>query len=729
MKKTLLVTTALSLCLALSACNDDNKGTDRSSTYDELNKKITQLDVDQKQHLEKMALLEKQEAEQKAALETRITILQKALDERPDNTPEIETLKETLASLRKDLDGKTSLAPEDIKGFTDRIAALEKLIDTKADIAPDPIELRSLRPAFQSFTQAPGNFQLRKSSRIVLQGVDAALAKALQDPMGWVPKLRYATGLKLEVVSGSVATPGDIVLSAKPDKSLTETATFKWKTEEKPIKNNVLTEGYTYSADASNVTLTYNKNPGAIHALQTLYQLLGSDQRSPGDHRWLPAGKGLDYPVYEFRGVMFDVGRQFVSVDDLIGFMDKMSFYKLNVLHLHLSDNVGKGDGTSFKVSGEAMKPQDGPNGYLRLYDDTMPAELKLFKPTDSPSDGADRTYYTKADIKRLEAAGAKYGIEIVPEIDTPGHSYFFTNVFPNLRWAQDHSVIDVRNPEAVKYMTKLAIELGGWFTSKKFHIGGDEAYHLPESELNKYLEKMQDDLSAAGIGTELFGAWTNWGGVGLSKDFTIFNWTGRSASALKNRKHIAGSWDHYFIPYLDSERSPQSAFNGLKGYMDNAGIPIGAETYVWNDLGEKLDYGFDAINAGIRKSLPGFGYGTWSGLPLKAQDVVAYAELPAENIATAREYSSAWLRDKFQKLDARTALDILQRAASHKQFIDTDPNPDVTTLGLSTSNDDPTDPLGWDPLDMAAAFKKAEELVGKQTPDDKGVLHVGPEN
>ncbi len=590
------------------------------------------------------------------------------------------------------------------------------------DLATQPtvsgIDLKTLRPTFQIFSPAKGYFRLNPASRIVVDSTNDAFITTLSAPMGWVQKLRYATGLKLEVVKKASPAPGDIILSATPDASLlstAETAQFRWNGESKPIKDTVLKEGYTYEANDRNLTLTYNNPLGAIHALQTVYQLLGSDQLKPGEHHWLPAGRGIDYPLNGYRGLMIDVGRQFVSVPDLIGIMDKMSYYKLNTLHLHLSDNVG--DGTA---------PQGGPNGYLRLYDDTMPEDMKALKPKDSPSDGADRTYYTKADIKLLEAAGARYGIEILPEIDTPGHSYAFTNAFPQFATAGDHSVVDTSKPEAVAFLTKAMIEFGGWFASKKFHVGGDEAYGLSTSQLHAFLEKLKDDLIAAGIGTEMTGAWNDWGSNGGPDDnFTIFNWTKAYEYNLDGKSWIDVNVDRYFVPFKENGGynslgiTPQKIFDTVEGSLDNSGIPLGSETAVWNDFGEKYNYGFETINAGIERSFPASAVALWNGLNGYGS---RYDSLAPENVAIAQEYTSSWLRDRSPKLTGEQALDILLGTASHRTFKLDDGN---EVPKLIAAPGDINDPMGWDPIDMAAAFQRADELSKQQLFADKGVMHL----
>lgn len=831
MRQIFLATTAMSLCLALAACNDDKGGTDNSSTFNELNQKIDALDSAQQQNKatidgqnQEIAALKQARADDTAAFETRLTAVVKAIDERPDISPELEkrlvalkeqigkipafetaeefadfkqelkelrteldsapktakiaelsdslaalsdkfasatdfrevkdyiggvkakldallaaadpevlkTLKDTLATLRTDITGKTTFTDTDIKGFKDRIAGLEKLIDTKADVPPDPIDMRSLRPTFQSFTAAPGNFQLRKSSRIVLDGVDPGLAKALEAPMGWVQKLRFATGLELKVVVGSTTAPGDIILRNRPDRILLDTAetvkntwdkdvratdkrTRAWIVDVVPLKQNVLNEGYTYSADNTSVTLTYNKNFGAIHALQTLYQLLASDQRSPGEHRWLPAGQGLDYPLSEHRGVMIDVGRKFVSVEDLIGLMDKMSLYKLNVLHLHLNDDAPDATGVW--------------HGFFRLYDDSLSDEFKKLKPKDDK-------YYTKADIKRLEEAASQYGIEIIPEIDLPGHSFAILAVHPEFGIKDlgiESRSLDISNPAVTTYVKRLIPEFASWFTGGKFHVGADEVAGTSPDKLATFVNGLYTSLQAQ-VGPKMFGAWCDvlYGApanIDLNPGITVYDWRG-----LKRKQLLGKKWVEvgglYVVPYSKGgwrlelkDGEPYSSYVRKAG--ENIGIPIGSEIALWNDFALTKAYGFEVMNAGMRLGFPSHAGVLWNGFAFdQAGGILPYEKLPTFKTSISQEESSYWIKSKFPQLSGTQTLQVLLDTSSFRHW-----SSDDLTIAPAPANkratEMQTDPLGWDPLDMAAAFKKAEELVKQQTLADKGVMHL----
>jgi alpha-galactosidase len=274
MRQIFLATTALSLCLALAACNDDKGSSDNSSTFNGLNEKIAQLDSAQQQNKatiddqnKEIASLKQARADDTAAFETRLAAVVKAVDERPDISPELEKrlvalqeqigkvpafetaeefeafkskvetlrtdldnapksakltelsdsltalsdkfasatdfkqvkdyvdgvktkleallaaadpevlirLKDTLATLRTDLTGKTTFTDADIRGFTDRIAGLEKLIDTKVDIVYTPSKPL---PPLPRFSKPPMGWNAWNSYQTNVSSVDV---KAVAD--------------------------------------------------------------------------------------------------------------------------------------------------------------------------------------------------------------------------------------------------------------------------------------------------------------------------------------------------------------------------------------------------------------------------------------------------------------------------------------------------------------------------------------------------------------------
>ena len=262
---------------------------------------------------------------------------------------------------------------------------------------------------FHQFTPQGGSFELDGSTRIILKNDSAELRNVLQGPRGWLSKLRYATGLNLQITTGVSAGAKDIVLDNMPGSAFmravevaTVTVDVKSKigsidgkttsqvarrrvVAKKDIGHNVGNEGYAYRAGAGGVTIEFMHTAGALRGIQSLTEMLIRDGRSAGQHRRLPAGTGVDYPKFEKRIVMFDVARTFMPVEMLIGAMEQMSLHKLNVLHMHLTDDA--------RLQGKRVS-----NGFMRLAH-----ERASFTPVDNPNN-----FYSREDWDLLEDTAAR---------------------------------------------------------------------------------------------------------------------------------------------------------------------------------------------------------------------------------------------------------------------------------------------------------------------------------
>lgn len=203
-------------------------------------------------------------------------------------------------------------------------------------------------------------------------------------------------------------------------------------------------EAYAIVIDEG-ITVHAGSYDGAFYGAQTLIQLIVADNGQ------LAKGVIEDAPQYPVRSMLLDVGRKFVSVDGLKDWIRLMGRVKMNELHLHLNDNSwGKYYG-------------------YRLQSDRFPGLAN--------EDG----HYTFAEIRELQDFAKLHGVEIVPEIDSPGHSLAFTNYRPDLAMPEMNregfglAYLDLANPEALTFMKELLDEVVPLFDSPYFHIGTDE--------------------------------------------------------------------------------------------------------------------------------------------------------------------------------------------------------------------------------------------------------------
>ena len=221
-------------------------------------------------------------------------------------------------------------------------------------------------------------------------------------------------------------------------------------------------EGYRLVV-ADDVRLSAQTDTGLLHAVQSLRQLLPA-QPQP-DHR-LPRVAITDVPAYRWRGLSLDVARSFLPLEYLEKTIDRMAFFKLNRLHLHLSDDQG-----------------------WRIEIKRYPKLVEVGGA--SAVQGGRSGFYTQAELKQLVAYAQARGIVIVPEIDMPGHvqaalaSYNelacddVDNLAPYSGLEVGFSVLCLDKPEVVHpFVRNVLEEVLAVFPSREIHIGGDEIKH-----------------------------------------------------------------------------------------------------------------------------------------------------------------------------------------------------------------------------------------------------------
>jgi hexosaminidase len=184
-------------------------------------------------------------------------------------------------------------------------------------------------------------------------------------------------------------------------------------------------EGYRLDSTAHSVTLTAAAEPGLLHAAQTLRQLLGPEafRRAPVTARrhWpVPAVTLEDGPRFRWRGLMLDVARHFLPKDGVLRYLDLMAAHKLNVLHLHLTDDQG------WRIEIRSH-PRLTEVGSWRPRTKIGHRASALWE--EKPHGG----FYTRDDLREIVAYAAARHIAVVPEIDVPGHSQAAIAAYPEL--------------------------------------------------------------------------------------------------------------------------------------------------------------------------------------------------------------------------------------------------------------------------------------------------------
>ena len=228
-------------------------------------------------------------------------------------------------------------------------------------------------------------------------------------------------------------------------------------------------EAYKLTIKPNGVDIAAGGRAGLFYAMQTLDQLKAQYK---GDK--VPCGVIEDKPRFGWRSMMLDTARHFVPVDDVKKFIDVMSYYKFNKLHMHLTDDQGW----------RLPVP-----GYPKLEEIASKRDETFGNKT--PHGGM----YTKEQLKGIVKYAETKNIEIIPEIDLPGHNQALCTAYrdfqcfpdPNLKVRQDAGIsktlVCPGNPEITKFYNAVFNELKDIFPSKFVHLGGDEA---PEDNWKK---------------------------------------------------------------------------------------------------------------------------------------------------------------------------------------------------------------------------------------------------
>lgn len=236
-------------------------------------------------------------------------------------------------------------------------------------------------------------------------------------------------------------------------------------------------EGYYLRIAADGILVEALQPAGLFYAVQTLRQLLPPPGQE-GAGVELPAGEIIDHPRFGWRGTMLDVARHFFAVDDVKRYIDLLAQYKLNVLHLHLSDDQG-----------------------WRIEIKSWPQLTSVGGSTAVNGEGSG--YYTQAEYIDLVAYAAERFITIVPEIDLPGHTNAALASYAELNCdgvAQPlytgtnvgFSSLCVDKEITYKFLDDVLRELAEITPGPYIHIGGDEAMSTPADAYLRFMQRVQ---------------------------------------------------------------------------------------------------------------------------------------------------------------------------------------------------------------------------------------------
>lgn len=379
-------------------------------------------------------------------------------------------------------------------------------------------------------------------------------------------------------------------------------------------------EGYTLNILPEEISIGAKTSAGVFYAIQTIRQLILL-QSQTNDIVKLPALNIIDKPAFEWRGNMIDVSRHFFSIEYLKKHIDRLAFYKMNKLHLHLTDDQG------WRI--EIKKyPELTQQGALRTFNGQDSACIKKSEenidfqidPRYITTNNGKETYggfFTQDEIKDLIAYAKERHIEIIPEIDMPGHMMAAININPDLTdsdykgWGKLFSTpLCACKEEAYTFVENILSEIMELFPSKYIHIGADEVDKTTweNSELCKKLTERENIKTLNEIQSyfvhrvhdfvksknKIVIGWDEVLEGGINEDITIMYWRGWESNAplkavTNGNEVIMSPTNPLYFDYLPDRSSLRTVYNMNVVYdnipPDKAYLIKGAQANLWTEM------------------------------------------------------------------------------------------------------------------------------------------------
>jgi hexosaminidase len=505
--------------------------------------------------------------------------------------------------------------------------------------APSPIHLM---PLPLKVTPAAGRLMVTQTFSVAIAGSNE-------------PRLEHAAQRFLRDLSRQTG----YFLSERLADAAHATLTIHADHGSEPVQDLDEDESYLLEVSGAGAQLTAPNPLGVMHGLQTFLQLV---EVTPEGYA-APAIHIEDTPRFPWRGLSLDVSRHFISMPVLKRNVDALAAVKMNVLHLHLSDDQG-----------------------FRLESREFPKLQDL---------GSDGMYYSQAEMRELIAYASDRGIRIVPEFDMPGHSTAWFVGYPELssgpgpyqierRWGIFDPAMDPTRDSTYKVLDKFIAEMTNIFPDRYFHIGGDEvngkqwdanpkihefmqAHNLKSNqELQQFftvrVEKIVSKHHKFMVG------WDEILTPGMPKDVVIQSWRGQESLAEAAEQGYRGILSSGY--YLDAIQP--AAQHYLVDPLSGAGatltpaqqkLILGGEACMWEEFASD-----ESVESRVWPRAAAVAERLWS--PQQVQDVNSmYRRMEAvsaqlEQLGLTHRSVSVKMLARLAGTDDIAALDVLARAA-----------------------------------------------------------------
>ena len=311
-------------------------------------------------------------------------------------------------------------------------------------------------PILQSYTKDASDktWVMTKDSKFVIVANEANLKN---NRLAEIVKLVNSEFMAKKIISSDAqamlynqdGAPTDITIDIKPVSEITDKTTSK--------------EAYKITIDDTGIHLTGASETAVLYGLRTIEQITSVNGA-------LAYGEIVDYPNVAERRIHVDMARKYISKDWFIRQIREMSYFKMNAIQMHFSENLG------FRIECET--------------DPSIVSEQHL----------------TKADVREILAEAKKYGVKVIPSFDSPGHVDQILRAHPEYGQKDKYgnhykSGLDVTNPEAIKYIYSLYDEYMELFKGcTDFHIGGDEYMEFDRAPFTTQYKSVLDNYARENI-------------------------------------------------------------------------------------------------------------------------------------------------------------------------------------------------------------------------------------
>ncbi|MEO2063530.1 MAG: beta-N-acetylhexosaminidase [Christiangramia sp.] len=376
-----------------------------------------------------------------------------------------------------------------------------------------------------------------------------------------------------------------LLISASLDpKMLTDESCGNWQLKlNKDLISSIGEEGYALTVNDSGILLESGSEAGLFYGIQTLRQFF------PAQIETGKTGKIAfrqvqiqDTPAYEWRGSMVDMARSFFGMDYLKTHIDRMALYKMNRLHLHLSDDQG-----------------------WRIQLDAYPQLTEIG--SKSSVEGGRSGFLTKEEFREIQEYARERHIIVIPEIDMPGHIYAALRSLPELN-CEDQSNINpahvlppepytgykvgwtkfcMDNPKTYEFAQNVLREIAEMTMGDYLHIGGDEIEDPAYEEFILKIDKMVQDLGKTGIG------WEEITKAAVSNNMISQQWHGKVNPKNKNIRQIESICSSFYLDHANVPGQPNTlnwcnkdgvSLADVYGFRSENPNALGMEAPVWSE-------------------------------------------------------------------------------------------------------------------------------------------------